>query len=113
MPRPGAGPGLLLAVVLTGQLMAVIDVFIVNVGLPTIHARQHASGASLQLIVAGYTIAYAVLLVTRARLGAIFGYARMFLSGTAVFTLASLGCGLPGRRASWSRCASSRASARR
>jgi MFS family permease len=44
--------------------------------------------------VAGYTIAYAVLLVTGARLGAIIGYARMFLSGAALFTLASLGCGL-------------------
>ncbi len=98
VPGPGhpARPGALLAVVLTGQLMAVIDVFIVNVGLPTIHARLHASGASLQLIVAGYTVAYAVLLVTGARLGAILGYARMFLSGTAVFTLASLGCGLAG-----------------
>jgi MFS family permease len=97
---PGQGrsirPGVLLAIVLTGQLMAVIDVFIVNVGLPTIHARLHASGASLQLIVAGYTIAYAVFLVTGARLGAILGYARMFLSGTVVFTLASLGCGLAG-----------------
>jgi MFS family permease len=97
---PGQGrrirSGALLAIVLTGQLMAVIDVFIVNVGLPTIHARLHASGASLQLIVAGYTIAYAVLLVTGARLGAILGYARMFLSGAAVFTLASLGCGLAG-----------------
>jgi MFS family permease len=97
---PGQGrsvrPGALLAIVLTGQLMAVIDVFIVNVGLPTIHARLHASGASLQLIVAGYTIAYAVLLVTGARLGAILGYARMFLSGAALFTLASLGCGLAG-----------------
>jgi MFS family permease len=92
----GVRPGALLAIVLTGQLMAVIDVFIVNVGLPTMHARLHASGASLQLIVAGYTIAYAVLLVTGARLGAILGYARMFLSGAAVFTLASLGCGLAG-----------------
>src|SRR6204780_1221151 len=97
---PAAGrrarPGALLAIVLTGQLMAVIDVFIVNIGLPTIHRHLHASGASLQLVVAGYTIAYAVLLVTGARLGAILGYARMFLSGAAVFTLASLGRGLAG-----------------
>jgi MFS family permease len=95
---PGASraarPGALLAIVLTGQLMAVVDVFIVNVGLPTIRESLHASGASLQLVVAGYTIAYAVLLVTGARLGAIIGYARMFLSGAALFTLASLGCGL-------------------
>ncbi len=97
---PGTGrparPGALLTIVLTGQLMAVVDVFIVNIGLPTIHERLHASGASLQLVVAGYTIAYAVLLVTGARLGAILGYARMFLSGAALFTLASLGCGLAG-----------------
>jgi MFS family permease len=97
---PGTGrparPGALLAIILTGQLMAVVDVFIVNIGLPTIHERLHASGASLQLVVAGYTIAYAVLLVTGARLGAILGYARMFLSGAALFTLASLGCGLAG-----------------
>ncbi len=92
----GVRPGALLAIILIGQLMAVIDVFIVNVGLPTIHARLQASGASLQLIVAGYTVAYAVFLVTGARLGAILGYARMFLTGTAVFTLASLGCGLAG-----------------
>ena len=97
-PRPGCGtrPGALLAIILTGQMMAVIDVFIVNVGLPTIHADLRATGSGLQLIVAGYTIAYAVLLVTGARLGAILGYARMFLTGTAVFTLASLGCGLAG-----------------
>src|SRR6266581_3657356 len=73
----GVRPGALLAIILIGQLMAVIDVFIVNVGLPTIHARLQASGASLQLIVAGYTVAYAVFLVTGARLGAILGYARM------------------------------------
>ena len=97
-PRPGRGtrPGALLAIILVGQMMAVIDVFIVNVGLPTIHADLRATGSGLQLIVAGYTIAYAVLLVTGARLGAILGYARMFLAGTAVFTLASLGCGLAG-----------------
>src|SRR5258708_29043000 len=54
----------------------------------------HASGALLQLIVAGYTISYAVLLVTGARLGDIFGHRRVFLAGAALFTLASLGCGL-------------------
>ena len=43
---------------------------------------------------AGYTIAYAVLLVTGARLGDILGHRRMFLAGIGLFTLASLGCGL-------------------
>src|SRR5580658_167357 len=87
-------PGVVLAVVLTGQLMAIIDVNIVNVAVPAIHVSLHTSGAGLQLIVAGYTIAYAVLLITGARLGDILGHRRTFLAGTALFTLASLGCGL-------------------
>ena len=87
-------PGLVLAIVLVGQFMAVLDASIVNVAAPSIHASLRASGAGLQLIVAGYTIAYAVLLVTGARLGDKIGHRRMFLAGLVVFTLASLGCGL-------------------
>jgi MFS family permease len=87
-------PGVVLAIVLTGQLMAVIDNSIVNVAVPSMAASLHASGALLQLIVAGYTISYAVLLVTGARLGDILGHRRVFLGGAALFTLASLGCGL-------------------
>ena len=87
-------PGIALAVALAGQLMGVIDVNIVNVAVPAMHVTLGASGAGLQLIVAGYTIAYAVLLVTGARLGDIFGHRRTYLSGVALFTLASLGCGL-------------------
>ncbi len=89
-----AAPGVALAIVLAGQMMAVIDVNIVNVAVPAMHATLGASGAGLQLIVAGYTIAYAVLLVTGARLGDILGHRRVYLSGVALFTLASLGCGL-------------------
>jgi MFS family permease len=87
-------PGVVLAVVLTGQLMAIIDVNIVNVAVPAIHVSLHTSGSGLQLIVAGYTIAYAVLLITGARLGDILGHRRMFVAGIGLFTLASLGCGL-------------------
>ena len=87
-------PGLVLAVVLMGQFMAVLDASIVNVAAPSIHASLRASGAGLQLVVAGYTITYAVLLVTGARLGDIIGHRRVFLAGLVLFTLASLGCGL-------------------
>src|ERR1700730_13463044 len=71
-----------------------VDASIVNVAIPTIQGSLRASGASLQLVVAGYTVAYAVLLVTGARLGDILGHRRVFLGGLAIFTVSSLGCGL-------------------
>src|ERR1700746_975343 len=77
-----------------GRILAIIHTNIVNVAVPAMHATLGASGASLQLIVAGYTIAYAVLLVTGARLGDIVGHRRGFLAGVVLFTFASLGCGL-------------------
>ncbi|MFF2511653.1 MFS transporter [Streptomyces sp. NPDC058086] len=87
-------PGRLLAVVLTAQFMALLDVFIVNVAVPTIGSELHASGAGMQLVVAGYSIAYAVLLITGARLGDLLGHRRVHLAGLALFTAASLACGL-------------------
>ncbi|MET9404865.1 MFS transporter [Streptomyces sp. NPDC002935] len=87
-------PGRLLAVVLVGQFMALLDVFIVNVAVPTIGSELHASGAGLQLVVAGYSISYAVLLITGARLGDRLGHRRVYLTGLALFTAASLACGL-------------------
>ncbi|MFF3149791.1 MFS transporter, partial [Streptomyces sp. NPDC057927] len=74
-------PGRLLAVVLTAQFMALLDVFIVNVAVPTIGSELHASGAGMQLVVAGYSIAYAVLLITGARLGDLLGHRRVHLAG--------------------------------
>src|SRR5260370_39564007 len=94
-----ARPGVLLAIVLAGQFMAVLDASVVNVAAPSIHAGLHASGAGLQLVIAGYTIAYAVLLVSGARLGDLLGHRRIFLTGLALFTVASLGCGLAGSTA--------------
>lgn len=92
--RAGPRAGLLLAIILSGQFMALLDVFIVNVAAPTIRTDLHASGAGLQLVIAGYTIAYAVLLITGARLGDLLGHRRLFLAGLAVFTASSLACGL-------------------
>jgi MFS family permease len=92
--RAGPRTGLLLAIILTGQFMALLDVFIVNVAAPTIRTDLHASGASLQLVIAGYSISYAVLLITGARLGALLGHRRLFTAGLALFTLSSLACGL-------------------
>src|SRR5690242_10085713 len=89
-------PGLVLAVVLTGQFMALLDSSIVNVAAPSIHANLGASGTGLQLVVAGYIITYAVPQVTGARLGDILGHRRLRLAGPVLFALASLGCGLAG-----------------
>lgn len=94
--RRAAGPGRLLAALLAAQFMALLDAFIVNVAAPTIRTELHASGADLQLIVAGYTVSYAVLLITGARLGDLLGHRRVFLGGLALFTVASLACGLAG-----------------
>ncbi len=85
---------LMLAVLLLGQFMCVIDVLVVNVAMPSIATSLHASGASLQLVVGGYTIAYAMLLITGARLGDRYGRRRTYLAGVLVFTTASLACAL-------------------
>src|SRR6202050_766789 len=70
------------------------DVTIVNVAMPTIGRSLHASGAELQLVVSGYTVSYAMLLITGARLGDLYGRRRMFMAGVATFSLASLACGI-------------------
>jgi MFS family permease len=84
----------MLLVLLTGQFMALLDTTITNVALPTIGRSLHASGAELQLVVAGYVVSYATLLVTGARLGDLAGRRRMFMAGVALFTISSLACGL-------------------
>lgn len=82
-----------LAVLLLGQFMGLLDVCVVNVAIPSIGAGLHASGASLQMVVGGYTMAYAMLLITGARLGELHGRRRIFQLGVITFTLASLICG--------------------
>jgi MFS family permease len=89
-----SGRWMMLIILLGGQFMALLDVTIVNVAMPTIGRTLHASGAALELVVAGYTVSYAMLLITGARLGELYGRRRLFLAGVAVFTLSSLACGL-------------------
>lgn len=90
----GTRRGPMLAVLLLGQFMALLDTSVVNVAMPTIGAGFHASGAWLQLVVGGYMVAYAMTLITGARLGDLYGRRRMYLIGVVLFTLASLACGL-------------------
>ncbi|MCK9893530.1 MFS transporter [Frankia sp. AgB32] len=65
-----------------------------NVALPTLRADLDVSDAGLQLVAAGYILAYAVFLITGARLGGIIGYRRAFLLGLAGFALTSAVCGV-------------------
>ncbi|SDO90003.1 Major Facilitator Superfamily protein [Streptomyces sp. cf386] len=80
--------------VLLAAALPLIDFFIVNVALPTIGHDLAASETMLELVVAGYGLAYAVLLVLGGRLGDLFGRRRLFLGGMAAFGLTSLACGL-------------------
>src|SRR5262245_41463864 len=84
----------LLPVLLVAPFMAQADATITNVATPSIQNDLGASGSLLQLVVGGYLIAFAVLLITGARLGQTYGYRLVFLLGVAVFTIASLLCGL-------------------
>ena len=84
----------LLAVLLIAPFMAQGDATIANVAAPSIHADLHTTGAELELVIGGYLIAFAVLLITGARLGQLHGYRRVFLLGVGLFTGASLLCGL-------------------
>ncbi|GAB3140141.1 MFS transporter [Amycolatopsis stemonae] len=87
-------PWFMLAVLLLGQFMALLDVTVVNVAMTGIRTDLHASGAALQLVVSGYTVGYAMLLITGARLGELFGRRRLFVTGVVTFTVCSLLCGL-------------------
>jgi MFS family permease len=77
------------AVVLAANLMDVLDATIVNVAGPSVHHDLGGSASTLQWLSAAYTLAFAVLLIAGARLGDIFGRRRLFLIGSAGFTLLS------------------------
>jgi MFS family permease len=83
-----------LAVLLMAPFLASTDATIANVATPAIRAGLSASGAGAQFVVGGYIVAYAVLLITGARLGQTHGYRRLFLLGVVAFGAASLVAGL-------------------
>jgi EmrB/QacA subfamily drug resistance transporter len=81
-----------LAVVLAADIMDLMDSTIVNIAGPSVRADLGGGASTLQWLSAGYTLAFAVLLVTGARLGDIFGRRRLFLVGSGGFTLMSAAC---------------------
>src|SRR5260370_32803055 len=77
-----------------GQLMLTLDATVANVALPAIQHDLRFSQSSLAWVVNGYLITFGGLLLLAGRLGDLLGRKRVFLAGLAIFTLASLLCGL-------------------
>jgi EmrB/QacA subfamily drug resistance transporter len=82
-------PGWTLAIVSIALFMTALDNLVVGVALPSIRADLNGSIESLEWTVNGYTLAFAVFLLTGAALGDRFGRRRMFIAGLSIFTLAS------------------------
>lgn len=85
-----------LILLLTGQMLPMIDTSITNVALDAITHSLHATATELELIVALYGVAFAVCLALGSKLGDNRGRRRLFMWGVAVFGLASLLCGMAG-----------------
>lgn len=83
-----------LIIVLSAPLLSVIDVFIVNVAIPSIKKGVHANDAEIQLVIAGYLLGYAAFLITGGRAGDQYGRKKVFFWGMFAFTVASALCGL-------------------
>ena len=87
---------LAMALLCMGALMIVLDVTIVNVALPSIRADLKFDDVSLAWVVNGYILIFGGFLLLGGRLGDLYGHRRIFLGGLALFTLASLACGMAG-----------------
>ncbi|WP_327314667.1 DHA2 family efflux MFS transporter permease subunit [Streptomyces sp. NBC_01235] len=85
---------LLVALACAGQFLVVLDVSVVNVALPSIRADLGMSASGLQWVVNAYSIAFAGFMLLGGRAGDLYGRKRMFLTGLALFTLASMAGGL-------------------
>jgi EmrB/QacA subfamily drug resistance transporter len=85
---------LALYVLCLASLMIVLDATIVNVALPSIKQDLGFTESSLAWVVNGYLLTYGGFLLLGGRLGDLYGPRRLFIAGIALFTLASLACGL-------------------
>ncbi|WP_126243406.1 MFS transporter [Chitinophaga rhizosphaerae] len=88
--------GLRLAIISSAVFLAVIDIFIVNVALPSIRTGLNGSDADMQLVIAMYLLGYASFLILGGRLGDRFGKKRIFVWSMLLFTIASCFCGVAG-----------------
>ncbi|MFF7452981.1 MFS transporter [Kitasatospora sp. NPDC008115] len=93
-PATAPAPRGLLPVLLTATFMTALDIFVVNVAIPSLQTDLGAGPAAVQWVVAGFNLALATGLITAGRLGDRYGRRRVFGLGLALFTLASTACGL-------------------
>src|SRR3954466_2425328 len=91
--RPG-NPTVVLAIILTVQLMVVLDASIVITALPKIHTDLGFSPTGLSWVQNAYTLTFGGLLLLGARAGDLLGRRRVFVAGIALFTVSSLAAGL-------------------
>lgn len=87
-------PWAILAVLCLGFFMTLLDLTIVNVAIPDLTDDLDASLDNVLWVVNAYSLALATLIITAGRLGDLRGKRNIFLVGVAVFTIASLACGL-------------------
>jgi EmrB/QacA subfamily drug resistance transporter len=86
-------PWLVLSVLCLGFFMILLDTTIVNIAIPAISDKLHASLSDILWVLNAYILVYAVLLITAGRLGDLYGPKQLFLIGLAVFTASSAACG--------------------
>jgi EmrB/QacA subfamily drug resistance transporter len=87
-------PWLVLAVLVTGFFMIMLDTTIVNVAIPAMSAGLNTTLDQILWVLNAYILTYAVLLITAGRLGDLYGQRLLFAIGLAIFTVASALCGL-------------------
>jgi MFS family permease len=84
----------MVALLCTAQFVVVLDATIVAIALPAMQRSLHVSTADLQWVLSAYTLAFAGFLVLAGRLADLHGRRLVFVAGLALFTTASLVCGL-------------------
>src|SRR3984885_6916756 len=92
--RHARHPGISLAVIVACQLMVVLDATVVFVALPKIQHPLHFSATGLSWVGNAYSLAFGGLLLLGGRAGDVLGRRRVFVTGIAIFTVASLAGGL-------------------
>src|SRR5258708_35037723 len=94
MTKLRGNPWAVLIVVSLGFFMSLLDLTIVNIAIPNMITKLHASLDDVLWVINAYALVLAVLVITAGRLGDLVGPRIMFASGIALFTAASAACGL-------------------